>query len=35
MQEPNEIITLLNNENNTFKNISYKSVDRIEVNNIN
>ena len=35
MQEPNEIITLLNNENNTFKNISYKSVDRIEVNDIN
>ena len=35
MQESNEIITLLNNENNTFKNISYKSVDRKKVNNIN
>ena len=34
MQESNEIIQLLNNENNTFKNISYKSVDRIKVNNI-
>ena len=35
MQESNEIITLLNNENNTFKNISYKSVDRIKIKNIN
>ena len=35
MQESNEIITMLNNENNTFKNISYKSVDRLKVNNIN
>ena len=35
MQESNEIITLLNNENNTFKNISYKSVDRIKINIIN
>ena len=35
MQELNEIITLLSNENDTFKNISYKSVDRIKVNNIN
>ena len=26
MQEPNQIIELLNNENTTFKNISYKSV---------
>ena len=35
MQESNEIMQSLNNENNTFKNISYKSVDRIKVNNIN
>ena len=35
MQESNEIVTLLNNENNIFKNISYKSVGRIKVNNIN
>ena len=35
MEESNQIIQLLNNENNTFKNISYKSVDRIKRNNIN
>ena len=35
MQESNEIITFLNNESNTFKNIAYKSVGRIKVNNIN
>ena len=35
MQESNEIIILLNNENNTSKNISYKSVYRIKVNNTN
>ena len=35
MQESNQIIELLNNENTTFKNISYKLVDRIKLNNIN
>ena len=35
MEESNQIIQLLNNENTTFKNISYKSVDRIKLNNIN
>ena len=33
MEESNQIIQLLNNENTTFKNISYKSVDRIKLNN--
>ena len=28
MQESNQIIELSNNENTTFKNISYKSVNR-------
>ena len=35
MEESNQIIQLLNNENTTFKNISYKSVDRIKLSNIN
>ena len=35
MQESNQIIELLNNENTTFKNISYKSVNRIKLNNMN
>ena len=35
MEESNQIIQLLNNENTTFKNISYKSVDRIKLNNNN
>ena len=35
MDESNQIIQLLNNEITTFKNISYKSVDRIKLNNIN
>ena len=35
MEESNQIIQLLNNENVTFKNISYKSVDRIKLNNNN
>ena len=35
MEESNQIIELLSNEKNTFKNISYKSVDRIKLNNIN
>ena len=35
MNESNQIIELLNNENTTFKNISYKSVDRTKLNNIN
>ena len=30
MNESNQIIELLNNENTTFKNISYKSVIRNE-----
>ena len=29
MEESNQIIQLSNNENTTFKNISYKSVDHI------
>ena len=33
MEESDQIIQLLNNENVTFKNISYKSVDRIRLNN--
>ena len=28
MNESNQILELLNNENTTFKNISYKSVNR-------
>ena len=32
MQESNQIIELLNNENTTFKNISYKSVNRTKLN---
>ena len=35
MEESNQIIQLLNNENTAFKDISYKSVDRIKLNNIN
>ena len=35
MEESNQIIQLLNNENTTFKNISYKSVDRTKLSNIN
>ena len=35
MEESSQIIQLLNNENTPFKNISYKSVDRIKLNNIN
>ena len=35
MNESNQIIELLNNENTTFKNISYKSVNRKKLNNIN
>ena len=35
MDESTQIIQLLNNENKTFKNISYKSVDRIKSNNFN
>ena len=35
MNESNEILELLNNENTTFKNISYKSVNRTKLNNTN
>ena len=35
MQESNQIIELLNNENTTFKNISYKPVNRTKLNNMN
>ena len=35
MQESNQIIELLNNENTIFKKISYKSDDRIKLNNMN
>ena len=35
MNESNQIIELLNNENTTFKNISYKSVNRTKLNIIN
>ena len=35
MNESNQIIELLNNENTTFKNISYKSVKRTKLNNMN
>ena len=34
MNESNQIIELLNNENTTFKNISYESVNRIKLNNM-
>ena len=34
MNESNQIIELLNNENTTFKNISYKSVNRTKLNNM-
>ena len=33
MEESNQIIQLLNNENTTFDTVSYKSVDRIKLNN--
>ena len=35
MNESNQIIELLNNENTTFKNIFYKSVNRTKLNNTN
>ena len=35
MQESNQIIKLLNNENTTFKNISYKSDNRTKLSNMN
>ena len=35
MNESNQIIELLNNENTSFKNISYKSVHRTKLNNMN
>ena len=35
MNESNQIIELLNNEDTTFKNISYKSVNRTKLNNMN
>ena len=35
MQESNQIIELLNNENTTFKNISYKSLNRTKIDNTN
>ena len=35
MNESNQIIELLNNENTTFKDISYKSINRTKLNNIN
>ena len=35
MQESNQIIELLNNENTTFKSISYRSVNRTKLNNMN
>ena len=35
MQEPNQIIELLNNENTAFKNISYKSANRTKLSNMN
>ena len=35
MNESNQIIKLLNNENTTFKSISYKSVNRNKINNTN
>ena len=35
MNESNQIMELLNNQNRTFKNISYKSVNRTKLNNMN
>ena len=35
MEESNQIIQILNNENTTFKNISYKSVNRTKLDNMN
>ena len=35
MNESNQIIELLNNENTTFKSISYKSVNRTKIYNTN
>ena len=35
MNESNQIIELLNNENTTYKNISYKSANRAKLNNMN
>ena len=35
MQESNQIVESLNNENTTFKNISYKSVNRTKFKNMN
>ena len=35
MNESTQIIELLNNENSTFTNISYKSVNRTKINNMN
>ena len=35
MEESNQIIQLLNNENPTFKNIFYKSINRTKINNMN
>ena len=35
MNESNQIIELLNNENTTFRNISYKSLNRTKLNNMN
>ena len=35
MNESNQIIELLNNENTTFKNTSYESVNRTKLNNMN
>ena len=35
MEESNQVIQLLNNENTTFKYISYLSVDRIKLSNTN
>ena len=35
MNESNQIIELLNNENPTFTNISYKAVNRTKINNMN
>ena len=35
MEQSSQIFQLLNNEKKAFKNISYKSVDRIKLNNTN
>ena len=35
MNESTQIIELLNNENPTFTNISYKAVNRTKINNMN